>query len=64
MVAKEVFVSYHNFNPNWVPVQYASIYVKKVLVLKSKKVQYMSRYLIKSYTEPGLEPEPNLDRKK
>jgi hypothetical protein len=36
MVAKEFFGIDHNFNPIW--VQHASILVKKVLVLESKKV--------------------------
>ena len=54
MVAKEVFVKYYNFNPIW--VQHASIHVKNVLVLKSKKVIFKVSY--KSYSESGLLPEP------
>ncbi len=38
MVAKEFFVNYHNFNPIW--VHHASVYVKKVLIFKSKKANW------------------------
>jgi hypothetical protein len=48
MVAKEVFVNYHNFNPIW--VQHAR---KKVLVLKSKKVPLVKVVSYKIYSEPG-----------
>jgi hypothetical protein len=49
MVAKEVFVNYYNFNPFWVHPR------KEVLVLKSKKV------IVKVSSEPGLEPETELE---
>jgi hypothetical protein len=54
MVAKEVFINYYSSNPIW--VQHASIHVKNVLVLKSKKVIFKVSY--KSYSESGLLPEP------
>ncbi len=53
MVAKEVFVNYYNFNSIW--VQYASILVKSILVIRSKKV--IVKVSHKFYMESRLEPE-------
>ncbi len=53
MVSKEVCENYYNVSPIW--VQHASIHVKKVRVLKSKKV--IVKVCYKMYSEPLLEPE-------
>ncbi len=49
MVAKEVFVNHHNFNPIW--VQHASIHVQKYWYASQKR--YLSRYLIKFIRNRG-----------
>jgi hypothetical protein len=54
MIAKKVFVNYHNFNLIW--VQHASIHVKRFWYSSKKKV-FVKVSSYKIYSEPGLEPE-------
>jgi hypothetical protein len=56
MVAKEVFVNYHNFNPVWAPQ--TSIHVKKNIGTQVKKGTVIVKVSYKIYSEPGLELEP------